>query len=247
MSKTFLIDVTRCTACRGCQVACKEWQGFPANKTTQLGWGSHQNPPDLNPNNFKIVRFKEHKIGDRVTWNFLSDQCRHCLAPPCKDMADGYMKNAVVIDEATGAVIYTNLCQQLPKEAFDEMRSACPYDIPRRHAGTGVINKCDMCYERVGAGLIPMCAKACPTSAIAFGDREAMLEEAKKRLAIVKKEYPEAQLIDADDVRVVYLITDKPEFYHKNLLAQGPAGISRMAAIAKLTAPLKRPFRNLLG
>lgn len=247
MSKTFLIDVTRCTACRGCQVACKEWQGFAANKTTQIGWGSHQNPPDLNPKNFKIVRFQEHKIGDRVTWNFLSDQCRHCLQPPCKDMADQYMQGAVVFDEATGAVIYTDKARQLPKEAFDEMRESCPYDIPRRDDKTGAINKCDMCYERVAVGLIPMCAKACPTSAITFGDREKMLEEAKKRLAVVKKDYPEAQLIDAEEVRVIYLITDEPKYYHENLIAQGPLGISRMAAIAKLTAPLKRTVRNLLG
>jgi formate dehydrogenase iron-sulfur subunit len=247
MSKTFLIDVTRCTACRGCQVACKEWQGFDANKTTQIGWGSHQNPPDLNPKNFKIVRFQEHKIGDKVTWNFLSDQCRHCLQPPCKDMADQYVKGAVVFDEATGSVIYTEKAKELSKEAFDEMRESCPYDIPRRDDATGIINKCDMCYERVAAGLIPMCAKACPTSAITFGDREKMLEEAKKRLAVVKKDYPDAQLIDAEEVRVIYLITDEPKYYHENLVAQGPAGISRMAAIAKLTAPLKRTVRNLLG
>ncbi len=247
MSKSFFIDVTRCTACRGCQVACKEWQGFQANKTTQLGWGSHQNPPDLNPYNYKVVRFKEHKIGDRVTWNFFSDQCRHCIEPPCKDAADGYMTGAVVIDESTGAVIYTNLTQQLPKEAFEQMRNDCPYDIPRRNDGTGIINKCDMCNERVRAGLIPMCAKACPTGAINFGDRDQMLEMAEKRIAVVKKEYPDAQLIDADSIRVVYLITDKPEYYHDYVLAQGPVGITRSAALAKLTAPLKRPFKTLLG
>ena len=89
MSKTFFIDTSRCTACRGCQVACKEWQGFPANHTTQLGWGSHQNPPDLNCFNYKIVRFSEFKIKDRVFWNFFPDQCRHCTEPPCKVAADG--------------------------------------------------------------------------------------------------------------------------------------------------------------
>ena len=58
MPKAFLIDTTRCTACRGCQLACKEWHNLPANVTKQRG--SHQNPPDLNPNNLKIVRFHEH-------------------------------------------------------------------------------------------------------------------------------------------------------------------------------------------
>lgn len=247
MSKTFFIDTTRCTACRGCQVACKEWQGFPANKTKQLGWGSHQNPPDLNPYNFKVVRFKEHKISDRVTWNFFSDQCRHCIDPPCKDIADGYQEGAVIIDSDTGAVIYTELTKKLSPDAFAEMRDNCPYDIPRRHDETGLITKCDMCNDRVKAGLLPMCAKSCPTAAINFGDRDKMLDMAKKRLAVVKKEYPDAQLVDEDNIRVVYLITDKPEYYHDRVMAQGPVGITRMAALGKLAAPLKRPFRSLLG
>ena len=68
MPKAFLIDTTRCTACRGCQLACKEWHNLPANVTKQRG--SHQNPPDLNPNNLKIVRFHEH-LDEKgyVVWN----------------------------------------------------------------------------------------------------------------------------------------------------------------------------------
>ena len=37
MPKAFLIDTTRCTACRGCQLACKEWHDLPANATKQRG------------------------------------------------------------------------------------------------------------------------------------------------------------------------------------------------------------------
>ena len=49
MPKAFFVDTSRCTACRGCQVACKEWKELPPNNTKQ--WGSHQNPPDLNAYN----------------------------------------------------------------------------------------------------------------------------------------------------------------------------------------------------
>ena len=34
--RTFLIDLTRCTGCRGCQVACKQWNQLEAEKTTIL-------------------------------------------------------------------------------------------------------------------------------------------------------------------------------------------------------------------
>ena len=31
-----LIDTTLCTACRGCQVACKQWNVLPGLRTKQL-------------------------------------------------------------------------------------------------------------------------------------------------------------------------------------------------------------------
>jgi formate dehydrogenase iron-sulfur subunit len=214
MAKTFFIDTSRCTACRGCQVACKEWQGFEANYTKQLGWGSHQNPPDLNPLNYKVVRFNEFKDKDRVIWNFFPDQCRHCTEPPCKLAADGEVKGAVVVDKATGAVIFTDKTKKISKEGFLMMKEYCPYDIPRRNEKTGIINKCDMCLERVEKDLVPMCVKTCPTAAMNFGDRDKMLALAYERLAIVKKEFPDASLLDADSVRVIYLVTHKRDTYH---------------------------------
>ena len=55
MSKSIFIDTSRCTACRACQVACKQWKGFEAVPTKQTG--THQNPPDFTPQNNKLVRF----------------------------------------------------------------------------------------------------------------------------------------------------------------------------------------------
>jgi len=53
--KSFFIDTTKCTACRGCQVACKQWNKLPATNT--YNWGSFQNPADLSFDTFKLVRF----------------------------------------------------------------------------------------------------------------------------------------------------------------------------------------------
>jgi formate dehydrogenase iron-sulfur subunit len=125
-------------------------------------------------------------------------------------VADGYLKGAVIKDKDTGAVIFTELTKLLPKSAFEEMLEACPYKIPRRHEGTGLITKCDMCIDRVKNGLVPICVKTCPTGAMNFGEREEMLRLAKKRLAELKKQYPKAQLVDADSVSVIYLIIDEP-------------------------------------
>ena len=33
-TKSFLIDTTKCTGCRGCQVACKQWNQLKAENTS---------------------------------------------------------------------------------------------------------------------------------------------------------------------------------------------------------------------
>jgi len=55
--KSFFIDTTRCTGCRGCQAACKQWNQNPGTNTSQRG--TYQNPPDLSTATFKLVRFSE--------------------------------------------------------------------------------------------------------------------------------------------------------------------------------------------
>lgn len=241
MAKTFLIDTSRCTACRGCQIACKEWNELPANDTRQ--WGSHQNPPDLNPYNYKLVRFSERRDGDTVRWNFFPDQCRHCIDPPCKYEADGYVQGAIVHDPATGAVLFTEETRKLSAEACEAVREACPYNIPRRHPVFGGLVKCTMCHERITNGMLPACVKACPTGAMNFGERADMLALAEKRLAALKPAFPNAMLADPDSVSVIYLLTDDPFNYHQNAVAGVTRDLDRQQFLARLIAPLRRSAR----
>ena len=214
MPKTFLIDTTRCTACRGCQLACKEWHDLPANETKQRG--THQNPPDLNPNNLKIVRFRERMKPDgTVVWNFFPDQCRHCLTPICKDVADMAVPGAIIKDAKTGMVIATEKSAQLSPQDAQAVIDACPYNIPRLDPKTKRLTKCDMCIDRVTAGMLPICVKTCPTGTMAFGEREEILPMAKKRLEIVKKTFRKAFLADVQDVSVIYLLAEEKEHYYE--------------------------------
>ena len=73
--KTILVDVSRCTGCRGCQVACKQWNELPATDTVQTG--SYQNPPDMNGDTYKIVRFRE---GGMKTANLTGTSSPTCAA-----------------------------------------------------------------------------------------------------------------------------------------------------------------------
>jgi len=245
MPKAFLIDTSRCTACRGCQIACKEWNELPANATKQRG--SHQNPPDLNPYNFKVVRFSERLEGTTVRWNFFPDQCRHCVDPPCFHEAAKLVDGAIIHDSETGAVLYTDKTKKIKADGFEIIRDSCPYDIPRRNPKTGSIVKCTMCHERVVRGLLPACVKACPTGAMNFGDRAKMLELAQQRLAAVRKEYPQALLADPDDVNVIYLLVDEPKNYHKHSVAGRDQDLDRKMFLARLGRPLRRGMETLLN
>lgn len=235
--KSFFVDLTKCTACRGCQVACKQWKQLPAEKTRQLG--SHQNPPDLSYTTIRLVRFTETGDGDAFSWLFFPEQCRHCVDAPCKMAAESSGNGDAILQDAdTGAVIYTDKTSELD---FDFIRSSCPYDIPRQDAATKRISKCDMCIDRVRGGMLPACVKSCPTGAMNFGDREEMLQLAGKRLAEVQKAKPKAKLVDMEQVRVIYLAEMEPKTYYKFMAdAGGPRMYTRFAALNKIIGPLRQ-------
>jgi formate dehydrogenase iron-sulfur subunit len=46
-----------------------------------------------------------------------------------------------------------------------------------------------MCADRVAAGRATACAEACPTGATKFGDRDALIAEAKERIAKAPDQY----------------------------------------------------------
>lgn len=214
MPKSFLVDTTKCTACRGCQVLCKEWHNLPANHTYQIG--THQNPPDLNPYNYKLVRFNEHEQKDgKVVWNFFPDQCRHCITPICKEVADMAVPGAVIQDDKYGMVLFTEKTKELSPEDQKAVTDACPYNIPRSDVKTKLLTKCDMCVDRVTNGLQPVCVATCPTGCMVFGDRDEILELANKRLQYAKQKHPDAHLCDVEDVNVIFLLAEDKKYYYE--------------------------------
>jgi formate dehydrogenase iron-sulfur subunit len=210
--KSILVDTLLCTACRGCQVACKQWNNLPGTKTKQIG--TYQNPQDFSASTWKLVRFAEGRNGNgKPYWYFFSDMCRHCMEPPCADTIQGLVKDGVIRDEATGAVVYT---AKSKGARFEEVRSSCPYDIPRQNLKTKVLAKCTMCIDRIKNDRIPACVQSCPTGAMVFGDRQEILERVEKRVAELKKTYPKAMALNPEDVRVIFIVTDDPEKYWKH-------------------------------
>ncbi|MCK4473312.1 MAG: 4Fe-4S dicluster domain-containing protein, partial [Anaerolineae bacterium] len=165
MTKALLIDVSKCIACRACQVACKAWNDLPGEVTVCLG--CYDNPHDLSPDTWNRIAFWEIERSGKLDWVFRPVRCMHCADAPCVRVCP------------TGA-LYKDL---LGFTAYDESKcngcgyctQFCPYDIPRLKEadlwGKGKATKCTFCQDRAINGLIPACAKSCPTGAIKYGDR----------------------------------------------------------------------------
>lgn len=239
--KSFFVDLTLCTACRGCQVACKQWKDLPAETTRNLG--SHQNPQDLSAQTLRLVRFNETRDkNNQLHWFFFPEQCRHCIEPPCQYMLNMYHPDAVTKDSETGAVVYSDNAR-LASHIHLEPSQICPYNVPRQDKETGRWYKCDMCIDRVREGLKPACVQSCPTGTLNFGDRDEMMALAQERLKVVKKDNPNAYLADPESVRVIYLCESEPENYHDHLLAK----VNQRTEIIAQARPEKQSRREFLS
>lgn len=181
MAIAMLQDMSRCIACRGCQVACKEWNELPAVPTRNRG--SYENPPALSPATWTRVQFIEDDAGGAPRWFFFKQQCMHCTNAPCVEVCPTGALRRNVLGFVSLERERCNGCGYCAK--------FCPYGVPQLEVesaltGRAKIAKCTLCQDRVSNGQAPACAKACPAGAIEFGEREALLGRGRARVAALK-------------------------------------------------------------
>ncbi len=180
--KGLLIDTTLCIGCRGCQVACKQWNGLPA-QWTQFS-PEMTSPESLSATTWTQIAFSEAAAdASGPAWDFVKRQCMHCEDPACAAVCPvGAFKKT-----QTGAVVHdAKKCM-----GCRYCMLACPYDAAKFEweKTAPLIKKCTLCYDRLLVGRPPACAQTCPTGATKFGDREALLAEAEQRLEARPQQY----------------------------------------------------------
>ena len=174
MGKGVLYDATKCIGCRGCQVACKQWNELPAEKTVNKG--ELENPPRRTAYTFTKVQFNELEESNKLKMVFTKTQCMHCEHPACAEacIVGALVKTPegpVTYDE--GKCIGCRYCMV-----------ACPFGIPNFEWDKAMpwIRKCTFCADRQSAGLKPACVTTCPTGALHLGEREELLVIARERI-----------------------------------------------------------------
>jgi formate dehydrogenase iron-sulfur subunit len=231
-----LIDVSKCTACRACQVACKAWNDLPGEITVCLG--CYDNPHDLSPDTWNRIAFWETEQSGRLDWVFRPVRCLHCTDASCVSVcptgAAAHRGEFVVIDPEV--CIGCGYCV-----------TACPFDVPRTgHGGEKAsARKCWFCFDRVSSGQRPACAKSCPTGAIEFGDRRALVAKARDRVAVLKGRGFTGANVYGDSLlgglHQMYVLTDRPAVFDlpeaprvatRNVLGSWVSGIITAGVVA---------------
>jgi len=205
-----LIDVTKCIGCKACQVACMEWND--TRDAVGTNHGVYDNPMDLTENSWTVMRYSEVETDRGLEWLIRKDGCMHCANPGCLKACP-----------APGAIVqYSNGIVDFHEEnciGCGYCITGCPFNIPRLSKKDSKVYKCTLCSDRVAAGLEPACVKTCPTGAIVFGTKEAMIHHAEGRIADLKERgFANAGLYDpqgVDGTHVMYVLhhSDRPELY----------------------------------
>lgn len=137
----FEVDLDRCSGCKACVTACHALNGLDENEV------------------FRDVGLLIGGTTALPVIQHVTTACHHCLEPACASACpvDAYEKQPL-----------TGIVKHLDDQCIgcQYCTLACPYDVPKYHAGKGIVRKCDLCSSRLAVGEAPACVQACPHEAI---------------------------------------------------------------------------------
>ena len=142
----FHFDAEKCIGCRGCAMACKNFNRL----IPEMTW--------------RYVYPLAEEIYPHRDRAFYSLACNHCEHPTCLEVCPtgAYSKrpDGIVVHDQPTCIGCHNCIR------------SCPYGAPRFNPVEKHAEKCSMCHERLDAGLLPACVQGCPTGALELVDLE---------------------------------------------------------------------------
>ncbi len=173
-TRAILTDVTRCIGCEACVEACGQANHIETGPPRPWTAG-----PD------RLSEYRWTTLVRAPRGRYVRLHCRHCLEPACASACPvGALHRA-----ADGAVVYdADICM-----GCRYCMIACPFGMTRYEWSSPVprVRKCIMCHEKIAAGELaePACTHACPAKATIYGDRDALLAEAWRRIHASPERY----------------------------------------------------------
>ncbi len=154
----FSFDISRCSGCMACVVACFDQNDMPPNGSS-----------------LRHVSRIETGTYPSVSIRYVSLACMHCGEAPCiRVCPTGALTkrpdNGIVVVDRDHCI------------GCHTCATVCPFGAPQFPEGT-TVGKCDLCLARVMKGLEPACVRTCPTKALGFGPIERLTEEGAKKMS----------------------------------------------------------------
>ena len=243
----FFTDTSVCIGCKACEVACKEWNLIPDDGFNLLGT-SYDNTGGLTANSWRHVAFIEQPAVDALAaaatvappstggqqflgmpmsdlpgrtmdaprsdfrWLMMSNVCKHCTHAACLDVCP---TGSLFRTEFGTVVVQEDICN-----GCGYCIPACPYGVIDQRQDDGRAFKCTLCYDRIGDGLMPACATACPTESIQYGELDELRSRAQHRLDSLREQGETSARLYGHDPEdgvggdgAFFLLLDEPEVY----------------------------------
>ena len=155
----FSFDMSRCSGCMACVVACMDQNDIPGDAQSFR----------------QVIKLEQGEYPDPQL-AFVALACFHCSEAPCLQVCP---KGAIYRDDETGVVdVDEELCIGCRACAM-----VCPYGAPRFNAGEKM-SKCNFCIDRVAYGMEPACVRTCTTRALGFGPMEELSREKAEKASV---------------------------------------------------------------
>ncbi len=160
--KALVIDVTKCTACFDCFIACKDefaGQAWPPYSEAQPDEGQY----------WIFVDEIERGQFPHVKGTFVPQPCMLCQDPLCVKAA----KNGGAYKREDGIVVFD------PQKSKGQkaIATACRYGRAYWNEELNIPQKCDLCVHLLDKGWKePRCVEVCPARVFTFGDKDDLKE-----------------------------------------------------------------------
>jgi len=162
-----LIDVSRCSICYSCEMACKdEYVGnvYPPFSYSQT---------DRQPAWISVSEIEKGKY-PHVKVYAVPKLCMQCEDAPCIKACPvpgcAYKTDTGVVILDPEKCIGCRACEK-----------ACPYDAINFNDDKNVCQKCSLCHHKLNEGKLPACVDACPSGVFYLDEESKVKEIAQKR------------------------------------------------------------------
>ncbi|MFW9917621.1 MAG: 4Fe-4S dicluster domain-containing protein [Candidatus Thorarchaeota archaeon] len=172
-----MIDISRCTGCKTCIVACRNFMGLLDHEKAMPNQIAY----------YLRVESKREGTYPNISVDSWVVPCQHCTEPECVEACP---ENAITKNESGVVIIDQSLCTGC-KECID----ACPYSVIMFDEDGAKAHKCDLCWELIQKGEVPVCAETCMTDAIMFGEVELLKMKAQAAGKSINTELTEQSII----------------------------------------------------